>query len=190
MSFLLKASIPVANIISVSISLGVFSFIIYLIFKFKNCSAPNRIEQQEGVIFPGKPSAWFTIIGGLLLVAGGIFVSLSPELSWLSAMPTALGAFTAGFMTPSLSTLHDVIWNKGYIEGPSKLFGPTLGNERKRIKWSDIVSSGSTFTGYWFLEDCRGSRIYWSYLYKNRPKFNKAIRNHCPHIYSDNKVVM
>ena len=75
-----------------------------------------------------------------------------------------LGA--AGFMLPSLTSVHRVTWDEESVEGPSNLFGPTLGLRRTRMLWRDISRTETTMTGYWFVESRDGRRVYWSYLYK------------------------
>jgi hypothetical protein len=77
-----------------------------------------------------------------------------------------LGLCVAGFMSPSLTSVHKVTWEEEGIEGPSNLFGPTLGLRRTKIGWGDIARAGTTITGYWFVESSDGRRVYWSYLYK------------------------
>ncbi len=85
-------------------------------------------------------------------------------------------------MAPSLTSVHDVNWNDEYVEGASKLFGPTLSKKRTRIKWSEIVNLGETSTQYWYLESVDGRKIYWSYLYMGHAVFAEAIERNCPGI--------
>ncbi len=91
-----------------------------------------------------------------------------------------MGLAIAGFMAPSLTNLHNVQWTTLGVNGPARMFGPTLGLSRTEIAWRDIVTAGKTITGYWFVQAADGRRIYWSYLYKGYGAFVSAIKAHCP----------
>ena len=138
-------------------------------------SEPNRIS-------PGKISAMIVIVFGLGLAGIGLFM-----LAWLlrqganegvgtSLGILALGLAMGGFMAPSLTHAHDVTWNRDHVEGPSHLFGLTLGWKRHRIAWRDIEKTGKTFTGYDYLETRDGRRIYWSFLYPGFRAFENTLR--------------
>jgi hypothetical protein len=86
-----------------------------------------------------------------------------------------VGLGIAGFMSPSLTSVHKVTWGEDGIEGPSNLFGPTLGLRRTDISWSDIARTGTTMTSYWFVEALDGRRVYWSYLYKGHGALSAFI---------------
>lgn len=101
------------------------------------------------------------------MLVGGVAYGIAEPQTWLPAAAIAvIGLAISGFMAPSLTHMHDVHWDAEGIEGPSSLFGPTLGLSRTRIAWTDIASVGSTVTDYWFVEGADRRRIYWSYLYR------------------------
>lgn len=168
--------------VSTTISVALFLLITFLAITFSKSRMQCRIEQQKGSISPGKISAWITIIIGLLFIAMGIYTSVIMKLDQVGVLSSVFGAVVSGFMTPSLGKIHDVVWNTQYVEGTSKLFGPTLGRKRTRIKWTDIIDIGETFTGYWYLQSTGGQKIYWSYLYIGNPAFAEAIDRYCPNI--------
>jgi hypothetical protein len=97
---------------------------------------------------------------------GGFAASIYGGGGWVTAAAALFGLAIAGFMSPSVTSIHAVHWSERGIEGPAKLFGPTLGIARAQIAWSDIAKSGKTITGYWYVESTDGRRVYWSYLYK------------------------
>jgi hypothetical protein len=140
---------------------------------------PASLAQGTGTISPEKISAALTVAVGAAFVVGGV-AALAAGLLPMAAISLVLGACLAGFMAPSLTHVHDVSWDMEGIEGPSKLFGPTLGLKRDRIVWSDIATTGTTTTSYWFVETVDGRRVYWSYLYKGYGALLEALEKHRP----------
>jgi len=99
---------------------------------------------------------------------------------WAVAPAALLGAAIAGFMAPSVTSIHAVHWNEQGIEGPSRMFGPTLGFARTEMAWSEIEKTGTTRTGFWYVEARDGRRVYWSYLYKGYGALMLALRAYRP----------
>ena len=160
-------------------------FAISWIHRHSTNSKPAFLNDAEGRISPGKGTAWFTVtFGGLMFIAG--LVSLAtykePEMVRTGIVLMLFGGAIGGFMLPSLTSIHDVIWSDTSVEGASKLFGPTLGRKREKINWSEFESSGKTATDYWYLQTKDKRRIYWSYLYLGYDEFVMAIQRNCPNI--------
>jgi hypothetical protein len=143
---------------------------------------PLRMTGDHGTIRPERISAWFTVVMGTAMCLFGLAGVLVLNMGWGGGALGAMGLAIAGFMAPSLTSVHAVHWNTNGVEGPSSLLGPTLGLKRTQIIWSDIVKTGTTFTSYWFLESSDGRRIYWSYLYKGHVALALALRAHCPNL--------
>ncbi|HWC64406.1 MAG TPA: hypothetical protein VG501_12330 [Rhizomicrobium sp.] len=140
---------------------------------------PMAQSLEGGTIAPEKWSAIFTVAGGLLFLALGVATIIAGGLP-VGLAAVAMGAAIAGFMAPSLTNAHVVHWTRDYVEGPARMFGPTLGAARTRINWDDIVRTGKTITGYWFIETADRRRIYWSYLYKGYGAFVRRLHARCP----------
>lgn len=156
-------------------------FAVRWMYKHGLKAKPKRLDGQKGVISPGKISVWFTIIGGATMCVGGFALLLFVSDEGLTgALLVIFGAVISGFMLPSLTSKHDVIWNEKYIEGGCKLLGPTLGLTRAQIEWSEIVSFGTTWTSYWYLQANDGRRVYWSYLYRGHGALSDVIKNKRP----------
>lgn len=138
-------------------------------------SDPNRIS-------PGKISALIVVVIGLGMAGIGLFMLIGMLRQGTNdglATPLGLLAFglaLGGFMAPSLTHAHDVVWTRDYVEGPSHLFGLTLGWKRQQIEWDDVEKTGKTFTGYDYLQTRDGRRIYWSYLYPGFGAFESTLR--------------
>jgi hypothetical protein len=140
---------------------------------------PERLQQGSGTISPERISAALTVSIGAMVAAGGI-VALFAGLWTVGAGTMVIGLCLGGFMAPSLTHVHDVSWRPEGVEGPSTLFGPTLGLKRESIAWADIVTTGVTSTGYWFVQAADRRRVYWSYLYKGHRALVDALLAHRP----------
>jgi hypothetical protein len=140
---------------------------------------PERLDGAVGAISPEKISAAVTVVVGIAMMVVGVWQSLAGH-GYEPLLLLLVGAAIAGFMAPSLTHMHDLQWSEDGVAGPSKMFGPTLGVARTRIRWPDIVKTGATITGYWYIETNDRRRIYWSYLYKGNGAFAAALRRKCP----------
>jgi hypothetical protein len=143
-------------------------------------SKPAVENESGGMIRPERWTALFTVIGGALMCIGGVAALVLSDHKWAGAGLAVMGAAAGGFMAPSLTSVHAVRWKDDHVEGPSKMFGPTLGLLRATIAWSDIATTGKTLTGYWYVQSRDGRRVYWSYLYKGHGALAAALRRHCP----------
>jgi hypothetical protein len=149
-------------LVTVGMTAGTIAVIFWLLLRAK----PSVLSDTAGAIEPEKGTAWFTVIGGCFMSLAGLYGVLFQGGGWGGMVVALLGLGAAGFMAPSLTSVHKVTWDEESVEGPSNLFGPTLGLRRTRILWSDISRMGTTVTGYWFVESDDGRRVYWSFLYK------------------------
>ena len=142
---------------------------------------PAALADEQGRIMPERWSAWFTVLAGLGIFGVGIWQLISGVggSGWASAGVALMGIAIAGFMAPSLTTLHSVSWNATGVEGPANTFGPTLGTARTEISWAEIVGAGKTSAGYWFVEARDGRRVYWSFFHKGYGALTAALRSRC-----------
>lgn len=134
-------------------------------------------ELTDGVlkISPNRTAIWMVVgIGTAITAFSAAMIVVNGSLAW--AFVAVFGLAIAGFMALSLSTAHDVLWTHEFVEGPSQLFGPSLGLRRARIGWDELRRTGKTASGYWYIEGHDGQRIYWSYLYSGHPLFVTQLR--------------
>lgn len=142
---------------------------------------PRRLDGDAGTIVPERWTAAFTVLGGLAFAAVGVLALLAGD--WMPGLACILmGLACAGFMAPSLTDFHRVRWTAEGVEGPSRMFGPTLGIARAEIAWREVAMTGKTITGYWFIQADDGRRIYWSYLYRGFGAFVASLVAHCPNV--------
>jgi len=143
---------------------------------------PVTLDGTSGSITPEKTSAAVTVTIGAGVAVAGLWLFLDGHNGFAPLALALAGAAIAGFMAPSLGHRHDVRWTDEVVEGPSRLLGPTLGLARNAIPWRDIVATGATLTGYWYVETRDRRRVYWSFLYQGNQAFAAAIRAHCPSV--------
>lgn len=136
---------------------------------------PYRTSGVTGTISPGKVSAITVTAVGVGVLGLGLKMSFDSNLI-VGPACVAVGLALTLFMGPSLTHLHDLSWTDAEIEGPSRLFGPSLGLSRTSILWDEIGAVGATITSYWFIQSNDGRRIYWSYLYPGYGSFTKRLR--------------
>lgn len=164
-----------------------------LIAKHGKDKSPKYLDVDKGRITPGKTSAWITVLTGVLMTISGVvagilaFISEQNDESVLVfSLVSLLGLAIAGFMAPSIFSIHDIEWDEKGVTGAKSTFGPTLGWKRHTIRWSEIVNRGETVTQYWYLETQDKRRVYWSYLYPGFGKFDNEIEKYCPGLSNKN----
>jgi hypothetical protein len=155
---------------------------IELIRRLLRRATPAALDAASGSIRPEKITAAVTVLVGAGMAVGGTASALFGGGGGWAAASALMGFAIAVFMAPSLTSLHAVNWNTDGIEGPSRLFGPTLGVARARIAWSEIARTGVTSTSYWYVESNDKRRVYWSYLYKGHGALGAALTAHCPQL--------
>jgi hypothetical protein len=153
--------------------------VIGLLSRVLRTAKPNVAGEAAGAIAPEK-GTWFTVVVGSVMAVAGLYGALFHRAGLGGVGLAVLGLCVAGFMSPSLTTVHTVSWDTEAIEGPSNLFGPTLGLRRTKILWDDIARTGTTITGHWFVESRDGRRVYWSFLYKGHGVLTAYLRARRP----------
>ena len=176
----------VASVIGVGATAGILALLAWGIGR----SRPKAYDAQSGTISPERISAAVTVTVGAAMAIGGATYLWSvlkagrvAPADWSGALGLLLlGLAVGGFMSPSLTNIHNVSWTPAGLNGPSKLFGPTLGLKRETLSWAELIRTGKTATGYWYVEARNGRRIYWSYLYKGCRRLTEALRSRCPEL--------
>ncbi|GAA0295335.1 hypothetical protein GCM10009087_01360 [Sphingomonas oligophenolica] len=150
-------------------------------------SKPAEQGDGRGRITPGKASAAVVTASGVLFSAAGCTGIWFGDVA-IGSLLFAVGGALALFMAPSLTHWHDVVWTEATIEGPSRMFGLTLGRARTRLRWGEIARTGTTLTGYSFVETADRRRVYWSYLYRGFAVFEGQLELHRPDLFGDEAI--
>lgn len=133
----------------------------YFVFRSPKMKEMNVVRVHKG---------WgtFVLIVGLFLAYGGVWSVFygtnghPPNTLKEGAIISAMGWVFICLMLPSFTRWHDVYWDDNFIEGPNKIFGPTLRFSRTKIVWQDVIEFGQTFTQYHFVKSKSGDKIYFS----------------------------
>ena len=148
-----------------------------------------RPTDESGMIMPGKLSAIFGVLGGIACTSGGIAILLfdpHPHATLfqqiMNVWLVVFGVCATGFMLPSLTSIHQISWDKEGVTGPSKTFGLTLGTSRATIAWLDVAGVGETMMQFRFISAADGRRIYWTSLFVDHRVLEDAIVSRCPNI--------
>jgi hypothetical protein len=140
----------------------------------------DKSEAQSGTIRPPLLRAWFGTLVGLMMLLVALWAAIVSGNGDMAAAMAFLGVVFVGASAPQVVWDHKVRWNQQGIEGPAKMFGLTLGAARTEIAWPDIVRTGRTQTGYWYVESRDGRRVYWSYLCAGYEALARELRRQCP----------
>lgn len=140
-------------------------------------------ETPSGTIRPPLLRAWFGTLFGSTILLVALWAAIVDNNADVAAGMAFLGIVFVGASAPQIAWDHKVRWNQKGIEGPAKMFGLTLGSTRTEIAWSDIVRTGRTPTGYWYVESGDGRRVYWSYLCEGYEALTRELRRQCPTLF-------
>jgi hypothetical protein len=119
---------------------------------------PLRGDEVAGVARPWPPVWWLMgLFMVFLTLLGG---SLVPTSAWWIG-GTAFFALLAFQAIASALPFVEVRWDDAGIEGLSSQF--QIG--RRRMSWESVKRVGNSLGGFYFFEDHRGDRVYFSWAY-------------------------
>lgn len=120
---------------------------------------PLRESATAGSIRPWPPIWWLMALFFLsmfLIAAGGVFYN---SLWWL--LGVLLFGVLAWYSMLTGLPVSALRWDERGVEGLSSRFG--VG--RRTVSWNAIAKTGVSGGGYYFVQDHRSDRVYWSYCY-------------------------
>lgn len=144
-------------------------------------------EGETGRIAPNRALlAVISLIGAAMAVAA--------SYGWLRGLggwPLLAVAGAALIMTAMMITsffpVFDITWDENGIEGPTLLLPPPVGPRRLRLYWEDLEKTGNVQGRHWFLEDDKGRRIVWSFIYYGYPALLARVEEECPWLFAGAK---
>lgn len=141
-------------------------------------------EGETGRIAPNRALlAVISLIGVALALASGL-VWLRGIGGWpLLAVAIAALLMTAMMIT-SFFPVFDITWDENGVEGPTLLLPPPIGPRRVRLYWEDLEKTGDVQGRHWFLEDDKGRRIVWSFIYYGYPALLTRLEEECPWLFA------
>lgn len=148
----------------------------------KNYTNQNLTNDAEGRTKPNKLLSIVCIIGSVCFSILGFYTAFVEDIG-ISGWGLGIGFLIGSIVfVMSLSPKHQLHWTTEHVEGASKLFYGFLMFERTRIEWKDVVETGSTFSGYTYIQTSDGRRIYWNFLQKGSNTFEGHLLSRCPNI--------
>ena len=140
-------------------------------------------EGETGQIAPNRALLAVICLIGVSLAGSAIFA----YLRGIGGLPVLLVAITAlamtGMMAASFFPFYDITWDEDGIEGPTLLLPPPLGPKRRKIFWEDIEVAQHEKGRHWYLEDGKGNRIVWSFIYYGYPALIARVEEECPWLF-------
>jgi len=141
-------------------------------------------EGECGQIAPNRALLAVICLIGVALAGAAVFAALR-GVGGLPVLTVALAAMMmTGMMVTAFFPFYDITWDADGIEGPTLLLPPPIGPRRRKIFWEDIEVARQDKGRHWFLEDGKGNRIVWSFIYYGHPALMRRIEEECPWLFT------
>ena len=141
-------------------------------------------EGERGQIAPNRALLAVICLIGVALAGAAVSAALR-GVGGLPVLAVALAALMmTGMMVTAFFPFYDITWDADGIEGPTLLLPPPIGPRRRKIFWEDIEVARQDKGRHWFLEDGKGNRIVWSFIYYGHPALMRRIEEECPWLFT------
>ena len=141
-------------------------------------------EGECGQIAPNRALLAVICLIGVALAGAAVSAALR-GVGGLPVLAVALAALMmTGMMVTAFFPFYDITWDADGIEGPTLLLPPPIGPRRRKIFWEDIEVARQDKGRHWFLEDGKGNRIVWSFIYYGHPALMRRIEEECPWLFT------
>jgi hypothetical protein len=141
-------------------------------------------EGERGQVAPNRALLAVICLIGVALAGAAVFAALR-GVGGLPVLAVALAALMmTGMMVTAFFPFYDITWDADGIEGPTLLLPPPIGPRRRKIFWEDIEVARQDNGRHWFLEDGKGNRIVWSFIYYGHPALMRRIEEECPWLFT------
>ena len=141
-------------------------------------------EGECGQVAPNRALLAVICLIGVALAGAAVSAALR-GVGGLPVLTVALAALMmTGMMVTAFFPFYDITWDADGIEGPTLLLPPPIGPRRRKIFWEDIEVARQDKGRHWFLEDGKGNRIVWSFIYYGHPALMRRIEEECPWLFT------
>lgn len=141
-------------------------------------------EGECGQIAPNRALLAVICLIGVALAGAAVSAALR-GVGGLPVLTVALAALMmTGMMVTAFFPFYGITWDADGIEGPTLLLPPPIGPRRRKIFWEDIEVARQDKGRHWFLEDGKGNRIVWSFIYYGHPALMRRIEEECPWLFT------
>lgn len=140
-------------------------------------------EGETGHIAPNRALLAVICLIGISL-AGAALLAFANGIGGLPVLIVALAALSmTAMMVTAFFPFYDITWDEDGIEGPTLLLPPPFGPKRQRLFWEEIEVAHHEKGRHWYLEDGKGSRILWSFIYFGYPALIARVEEECPWLF-------
>lgn len=141
-------------------------------------------EGETGRIAPNRALLAVICLIGVMLAGAALLLYFRGTGSWpLLAVAVLALAMTAAMLT-AFFPFYDITWDEDGIEGPTLLLPPPLGPRRRKMFWEEIEAARQERGRHWYLEDARGNRIVWSFIYFGHATLMARVEEECPWLFT------
>ena len=169
-------------LIAFAVFLGLIAMLRHVVIK--QPLVETDAEGETGRIAPNRALlAVICLIGTML--AGAALLAFSHGIGGWAVLVVAVAALAmTGMMVTAFFPYFDITWDEDGIEGPTLLLPPPLGPKRQRIFWEEIEVAQHEKGRHWYLEDGKGARIVWSFIYFGYPALIRRVEEECPWLFN------
>lgn len=140
-------------------------------------------EGETGQIAPNRALLAVICLIGLSLAGAALYAAVR-GVGGVPVLAVALAALAmTAMMVTAFFPFYDITWDADGIEGPTLLLPPLFGPKRRKIFWEEIELAKHEKGRHWYLEDGKGNRIVWSFIYYGHPALIRRVEEECPWLF-------
>ena len=164
--------------------------VVFLVTAFVNgiprfLAAKSELPQMNddcGRICLPKGTALFFIVLCLGFVAFGAFGMIAdPSMFWVCSTLVAIFSYFIWGTVLASKERGSVLWSKGGIEGPCRVYPIPFLENRKHVPWEGIKSYQERAHGVVILKSNDGTNLVWSNYFAGADFLKNLIQRKCPH---------
>lgn len=170
------------TIIAFAVFLGLLAMIRHVLTRQPQIETDP--EGETGHIAPNRALLAVICLIGVAL-AGSALLAFAKGFGGFAVLGVAIAALAmTGMMVTAFFPFYDITWDEDGVEGPTLLLPPPLGPKRRKIYWEDIEMARHEKGRHWYLEDGKGNRIVWSFIYFGHAALIQRIEEECPWLFT------
>ncbi|MCG6904322.1 MAG: hypothetical protein LJE68_16740 [Rhodobacter sp.] len=147
--------------------------------------SPKELAGDHGTMHPNDSMIAVAILIAWGVGCGALFYHLLVEHSVAAILIAFFLLVSIPIMATGFSPIYDLSWDTQKIEGPTTMWFPPFGPERREILFSDITDAGRDRWGNYFVQGADGTCIRWNWFYSGYPELMFFIEDICPHLFPD-----
>lgn len=168
-------------VIAFAVFLGLIAMLRHVLTR--NAAVKADSIGPSGQIAPNRALLAVICLLGVALSGAALLVYLQGT-GGVAVLGVAVATLAmTGMMVTAFFPFYDIAWDEDGIEGPTLLLPPPFGPKRRKIFWEDIEIARHEKGRHWYLEDAKGNRIVWSFIYFGYPALIQRVEEECPWLF-------